>query len=93
MATMPPPRRFAQSPGTRLIGREAERAAARTLLLDEAVPLLTLTGPGGVGKTRLALALAERSGRTPSPTGWSGSISLRSPILRSFPRRWRRPSG
>src|ERR687895_324564 len=46
-------------PRTRLIGREAERATARDLLLDEAVPLLTLTGPGGVGKTRLALAVAH----------------------------------
>lgn len=44
---------------TRLIGRDAERASARTFLLDEAVPLLTLTGPGGVGKTRLALAIAR----------------------------------
>jgi non-specific serine/threonine protein kinase len=46
-------------PRTRLIDRVAERAAARSLLLDEAVPLLTLTGPGGVGKTRLALAIAQ----------------------------------
>jgi predicted ATPase len=46
-------------PRTRLIGREAEQATARTLLLDEAVPLLTLRGAGGAGKTRLALAIAS----------------------------------
>src|SRR5688572_31613427 len=45
-------------PRTRLVGRAGERAAGRALLLDEAVSLLTLSGPGGVGKARLALAIA-----------------------------------
>src|SRR3954447_19567909 len=49
-------------PRTRLIARDAERATARALLLTDAVPLLTLTGPGGVGKTRLALAIAADVG-------------------------------
>src|SRR3954469_10084454 len=41
-----------------LIGRAREVDQARRMLLDDGARLLTLTGPGGVGKTRLALAIA-----------------------------------
>jgi non-specific serine/threonine protein kinase len=50
---------FVPTPRTRLIGRENERTEARQWLLDDAAALLTLTGPGGVGKTRLALVVAD----------------------------------
>ena len=41
-----------------LIGREREVEAVRQLLLQPEVRLVTLTGPGGTGKTRLALQVA-----------------------------------
>ena len=45
----------------RLIGRETELDEVGRLLVDSAVPLVTLTGPGGTGKTTLALEAARRA--------------------------------
>jgi predicted ATPase len=47
------------APPTALLGREAEVAALSALLAREDVWLVTLTGPGGTGKTRLALEVAS----------------------------------
>ena len=61
-------------PLTSLVGREREIAAACTLLARPEVRLLTLTGTGGVGKTRLALAIATEL-RDEFPDG-IGFVSL-----------------
>ncbi len=50
--------RGVRAPLTSFLGREAELEAIRTQLADPVCRLLTLTGPGGMGKTRLALEVA-----------------------------------
>ena len=49
-------------PPASLIGREQEMTRALTLLRSDGVRLLTLTGPAGIGKTRLGLQIAHELG-------------------------------
>jgi predicted ATPase/DNA-binding SARP family transcriptional activator/Flp pilus assembly protein TadD len=67
------------SPGL-LIGRERELNRLQATLME--TRLLTLAGPGGVGKTRLALGLAESlRGRFTDGVWWVPLHDLRSPEL------------
>lgn len=68
------------APLTSFIGREKELAELRTLMLD--TRLLTLTGPAGCGKTRLALELAAAlSEAYPDGIWWVDLQALRDASL------------
>ncbi len=76
---------------TDFIGREAELDALCQTLLDERTSLVTLTGPGGVGKTRMALeAAAALADRFPDGVAFTDLVPIRdaglvgSTIARSF---------
>src|SRR5439155_10634561 len=65
-------------PATAFVGRERELAEVVSLLRRERMRLVTLTGPGGTGKTRLALqAAAEVAEDYPDGTWWLPLAPLR----------------
>ena len=77
---VPPIKPWLPSPLTALIGRDAEVEELRTLFRDNR--LVTLTGPGGVGKTRLAVAVATESAEEyPDGAGFVDLSALRDPEL------------
>src|SRR5688572_16859266 len=70
------------APLSALVGREREVAAVGALLRDPAVRLVTLTGPGGVGKTRLALRVAAELGSEfADGVAFVELVSVRDPAL------------
>jgi predicted ATPase/class 3 adenylate cyclase len=69
-------------PATPFLGRQEEVERVVELLTRDDLRLLTLTGPGGIGKTRLALqAAAEASDRFPDGTWFVPLAQLRDPAL------------
>jgi predicted ATPase/DNA-binding CsgD family transcriptional regulator len=81
-----PPRSLDQVPNnlpvqfTTFVGRQAELSALRTLLLGER--LVTLAGPGGSGKTRLAAQLAaNHSEFWPQGAWWADLSEITDPAL------------
>ena len=58
-AAAPPPHNLPPQP-TAFVGRQAELAEVARFLSNPGAQLLTLVGPGGIGKTRLALQAAAR---------------------------------
>src|SRR5687767_3354780 len=69
-------------PATPFLGRETELDDIGALLARDGVRLVTLTGPGGTGKTRLALqAAADAADAFPAGVWWVPLAALRDPAL------------
>jgi predicted ATPase/DNA-binding SARP family transcriptional activator len=70
------------APASSFIGRRKEVSAVAALLHDGGGRLVTLTGPGGSGKSRLAIeAAAAAAGNYPDGVFWVGLASMRDPAL------------
>jgi predicted ATPase len=63
------------APVTPFVGREEELLEIRERLLDPACRLLTVTGPGGIGKTRLAIQAAGETKDTFPDGAWFVSLA------------------
>lgn len=84
MVSAPPPRwsHPPPVPHTPLVGRSSEVALVAALLQRSDVPLVTLLGPGGVGKTRLALHLVtEVAPAFPDGVVFVELAPIRDPVL------------
>jgi predicted ATPase/DNA-binding XRE family transcriptional regulator len=69
-------------PASPLIGRDGNVSTLRRLLADPAVRLVTLVGPGGVGKTRLGLEIARLTAQaSPTRVAFVALAALRDPAF------------
>jgi predicted ATPase/class 3 adenylate cyclase len=69
-------------PGTPFLGRDEELRELGCLLTAEEARVVTVTGPGGVGKTRLSLQAAVESAEAfPDGLFWVALAPLRDPLL------------
>jgi DNA-binding SARP family transcriptional activator/predicted ATPase len=77
-----PPRDVEVARDGPLVGREQELARVESWLADEAVGVVTLLGPGGVGKSRLADEVAARTVACGGPCTWIalGALRTGSPV-------------